>query len=295
MNCGVIVRDEFAERYLLGDLSPAEQEAYEQHYFECARCFAELRRLQAVRDVLRADPPALPAPKKETVRNPWWGWAAAGAVAVSLVAVVLLRQSGAPEPMAGLPRAAAPTGPTSSPGADPAGVPAVAGTVDPPLASAPPAPAASPESRRVEVLARLARAEPPRYSPSVLRGAADEATVSFKEGMKDYVAGDYGAAIPSLRQAAHLDPERPDIAFFLAASELLAGNTASAIGEFERTIAMGDTPFLEEAHFYLAKAYLAQGEVDRARAELTTVQSLRGERLSEAGELLAQLDSAGSE
>ena len=113
--------------------------------------------------------------------------------------------------------------------------------------------------------------------------------------MKSYVAGDYDATIPSLRRAARLDTERSDIAFFLAASELLAGNAAAAIGEFARTIAMGDTPFLEDAHFFLAKAHLAQGDADRARAELTAVRSLQGERASEADELLVQLESAGSE
>lgn len=297
MDCSLIVRDELAERYLLGELSPAEQDAYETHYFECARCFGELRRLRAIRDVLRTDPPLSPLPTKERARTPWWGWAVGGALAASLVVVTLLRQAGAPEPIASTPRAAVPADPILSPGADTAGVPVILETVEPTTTAAPPAPAAPSASapRRTDILARLARVDPPRYSPSVLRGATDEAAVSFQAGMKAYAAGDHGAAIPSLRQAARLDPQRPDIAFFLAASELLAGNAADAIGEFERTIAMGDTPFLEEGHFYLAKAYLAQGAVDRARAELTTVQSLQGERVSEANELLAQLESAGSD
>jgi len=293
MDCSLIVRDELAERYLLGQLNPAEQEAYEKHYFECARCFGELRRLQAIGDVLRTAPPLAPVPKTKRARNPWWGWAVGGALAASLVVVALLRQSGAPEPIAATPRTAVPVGPILSAGADAAEAPAITGTVDPSVAAAPPALAAS--SRRMEVLARLARVDPPRYSPRVLRGASDEAAASFQQGMKAYVAGDYGAAIPSLRKAARLDTERSDIAFFLAASELLAGNTADAVGEFVRTIAMEDTPFLEEAHFFLAKAYLAQGDADRARAELVRVRSLHGERDSEAGELLVQLESAGSE
>ena len=113
--------------------------------------------------------------------------------------------------------------------------------------------------------------------------------------MQAYVAGDYDATIPSLRRAARLDTERSDIAFFLAASELLAGNTAAAIGEFARTIAMGDTPFLEDAHFFLAKAHLAQGDADRARSELNAVRALQGGRASEADELMVQGGSAGSE
>ena len=295
MDCSLIVRNELAERYLLGDLSPAEQEAYEKHYFDCPRCFGELRRLQAIRDVLRADPPVTPVPKREPVRNTWWGWAVAGAVAASLVVVALLRQPRAPEPIAATPHAAVPAEPVLSPGADAAEARAITGPVEPSAAAAPPASAVSSASRRMEVLARLARVDPPRYSPSVLRGAADEAAVAFQEGMKSYVASDYGAAIPALRKAARLDPERPDIAFFLAASELLSGDATAAIGSFERTIAMGDTPFLEEAHFYLAKACLAQGDADRARAELAAVKSLQGDRAGEAGELLAQLESDGSE
>lgn len=295
MDCSIVERNELAERYLLGELSPREQESYELHFFDCERCLAEVRNLQAIRDVLRAAPPAIPAPRGSRGWNPWWGWVTAGSIAASLAGVMLLQQWEAPEPIAGTPGAVVPAEPILSPGTDAAEVPAITRTVEPSAAAAPPAPTVSSASRRMVVLARLARADPPRYSPSVLRGAADEATVSFQEGMKAYVAGDYGAAIPSLHHAAHLDPERPDIAFFLAASELLAGNTAGAVGEFERTIAMGDSPFLEEAHFFLAKAYLAQGDVDRARGELTTVQSLRGERLSEAGELLTQLESAGSE
>lgn len=293
MDCSRIARDEIAERYLLGQLNPAEQEAYEKHFLACAACCGELQRLQALCDVLRADPPLAPAPKEKRVRNPWWVWAMAGALAASVAVVALLRQSGAPEPIAATLRAAAPAGPIPARGADAVDKPVITGTVDP--SAALPASAASSASRRMTVLARLARVEPPRYSPGVLRGATDEAAASFQEGMKSYVAGDYDAALPSLRRAARLDTERSDIAFFLAASELLAGNTAAAIGEFARTIAMEDTPYLEDAHFFLAKAHLAQGDADRARAELTTVRSLQGERLSEAGQLLVQLEGAGSE
>ena len=32
-----------AEGYLLGDLSPAERDAFEEHYFDCDACFADVR------------------------------------------------------------------------------------------------------------------------------------------------------------------------------------------------------------------------------------------------------------
>lgn len=295
MNCSVVARDELAERYLLGELSPAEQEAYEKHYFDCASCFAELRRLQDVREVLRSNPPAAPVPWKRAARYPRWSWVMAGAIAVSLVAVVLLRQTEAPESMAGGPRAAVPTEPAGSPGVEYAESSAAARTVVPSAEAVPPAAVASHPSHRAELLARLARFEPPRYVPSVLRGAADQSTVSFQKAMKAYVAGNYGTAVPILREAAGLEPARPDIAFFLGASELLSGKTDGAITAFERTIAMGDTPFMEEARLYLAKAYLKRGDVERARAELETLKSLRGEWASEADAILTQLAGANSE
>jgi TolA-binding protein len=148
-------------------------------------------------------------------------------------------------------------------------------------------------SRRNEVLARLARVDPPTYLPRVLRGVADEATASFQAGMKAYVAGDYRGAIPQLRKASSLSPEKPDIAFYLAASELLSGDTAGAVTEFQRTIAMGETPFLEEAHFYLGKTYLSRSEFGAARTELEHVSQSGGETRQRAVELLGEMKNLG--
>jgi len=289
MNCSVIVRDEFAERYVLGRLSLAEQEAYERHYFECDRCFGELQTLQAIRAVLRAAPPTLPAPNQDRVWTPWWRWLAAGAVAASLVGVVLLlRPPGAPEPVAQNPARASSIRPPA----------AVGGTdVATDTATSRPEPVNSPAtaSRRLAVLAQLARVEPPRYSPRVLRGVTDEATLRFREGMEAYSGGDYPIAVQKLSAAATADPSRPDIAFFLGASELLSGDTAGAVRELQRTIRIGETPFLEEAHFYLAKAYLEQSALDLARTELVKVRALHGEKGGEADAILAQLASLPSD
>jgi TolA-binding protein len=149
-------------------------------------------------------------------------------------------------------------------------------------------------SERTELLGRLARVEPPRYSPSVLRGFPDDAMSAFQQGMKSYVVGNYGAAVPPLRIAANLDPTRPDFAFFLAATELLSGDVAAAATEFTRTIEMGDTPFREEAHFYLAKAHLKQRDVDGARRELMMVTGMQGALRHDADVLLKQLESVDS-
>lgn len=298
MDCDFIVRDDLAERYLRGELSAADQEAYELHFFECQRCFGELSSLQAIQDAMREIPAVAPAAKKRIAWNPWWRWLSTGAVAASLVGVVLLLQHRAPvlEPTATnqLPAAAARSpGSMTVAGSMSGQRPAAAAGAEVSEAPATP-PQGSSKSpgvawRRAEVLARLARVEPPRYSASVLRGATDEATLRFQDGMSAYTARNYAVAVQKLHDAAVLDPSRPDIAFFLGASKLLSGDATGAVGELRQTIAMGDTPFLEEAHFYLAKAYLKQGDAESAHAQLETVKAMHGEKSSTAGELLAQL------
>lgn len=42
LTCERVQRDAWAARYLFGDLPPEEQEAFEQHYFSCEACFAQL-------------------------------------------------------------------------------------------------------------------------------------------------------------------------------------------------------------------------------------------------------------
>jgi tetratricopeptide (TPR) repeat protein len=123
-----------------------------------------------------------------------------------------------------------------------------------------------------------------------LRGTTDEASALFREGMRAYVAGDYQAAAAELERAAKLDSSRPDIAYFLGIARLMNGNTAEAIGALERTIAMGDSPFLGDAHFYLAKAHLTDGDVASARSELEAAAALAGGGQSEAVRLLSDLN-----
>jgi tetratricopeptide (TPR) repeat protein len=48
MDCALVERGDLAERYLLGRLSEEERTAFEEHYFECDRCFDDLERLRAI-------------------------------------------------------------------------------------------------------------------------------------------------------------------------------------------------------------------------------------------------------
>jgi TolA-binding protein len=139
-------------------------------------------------------------------------------------------------------------------------------------------------------LADLARMEPPRYTPGRVRGAPDEATARYQEAMKQYERGDYAAAAKGLSAAAALDPEAPHIAFFLGISQLMSGQIDAAIDALRRTVALGDSPYIEEAGFFLGKAYLRRENVKEARTEFERVVQLRGAREKEARQLVDELD-----
>jgi hypothetical protein len=85
------IQDLAVEGYLLGEMTPGEREAFEEHFFECPACAEDVREamqlMDGAREVLKADPVVdQPAPK-------WFAWltprAAAAAMAVlSVVCVV---------------------------------------------------------------------------------------------------------------------------------------------------------------------------------------------------------------
>lgn len=289
MQCEQVVRDEIAERYLRGAMGPADQEAFEHHYFECASCFDELESLRLLRQALVRGAPAGEAGYGARGRWAPWRWAAAAAVVALVAAGLYLRFAGSNGPPAGPgdgegrlaeQRPAVPAQP--APEAPPPPLPETASSA--PLVAAEAA-------ARSAVLATLAVVHAPEYTPVVLRGAVDEAARRFREAMRLYVRRDYAGARAELRAAAGLDRGRPDIAFFLGICALLTDEPADAIAELRRTIALGESPYLEEAHFYLAKAHVQRGELADAAAQFEATVRLRGEREQEARKLLQRLEA----
>jgi hypothetical protein len=141
------------------------------------------------------------------------------------------------------------------------------------------------------ILQELARIEPPPWTPSIMRGN-DEASRRFAEAMESWPRGEWGVAIPGLREAARLDPKAPHVAFYLGVGELLTGNEGNAIVRLRHVIGLGETPYLEESRFYLAKAHLAARDIVAAEAELKETVALAGPRAEEARRLLARLESS---
>jgi tetratricopeptide (TPR) repeat protein len=247
------------ERYLTGSLGPEERESFEEHYFACEQCFAALQAHRALQAELSASAPqirAMPAP------NPIaWRWTAAMAMAAVVILAVLAIRWG--------------TKPHLSPSALPTQT----------MQAGPAGPS----------LAELARFDPPTYTPAVLRGAQDEAMRKFRVAMKHYQQRDYARAITGLREAAKLNPKDAGALFFLGVSHLLSGQTDEGITALQQSVALGDTPYLEEAHYYLGKAFLRKGNLAVARRELEEVVRLKGDHEDEARLLLQQLASLGKD
>ena len=264
MDCGRVAADEILEKYLAGTLTDEDREAFEEHYFGCARCFDDLQILQSIRAELLASPTA------GTVARPArrWTWAASlalAAVAVLAVAATLWMRR---PPVSGLHEQ---------------------------TASAPP-PTERPEPRRPQAssdplpsLDELARVEPPPYEALALRGTTDEAMARFRTGMDRYRRADYRGAVSDLRAAAALEPAAPGISFFLGVSHLMLGHDDQAIAHLRTTVALGDSAYFEDAHWYLAKGYLRRRDLGAAETELKTVIQLHASRADEALRLLADV------
>jgi tetratricopeptide (TPR) repeat protein len=274
LSCDQVAAHAFAERYLLSGLNEPERDAYERHFLDCERCFHELTTVRATRTELSAASLADIGTPQGSQRNWWPAW-------LGVAAVIVL---GAGLWTMWFPRETRPTR-TSS-----ATLPQTTPAAPIQAAPGPPAPAAPPVS-----LAALARFDPPPYEAPVLRGSEDEARKLFRSAMTDYLAGAHEQAIKGLRSAARKDPRAADAGFFLGVSLLLTKQTQAGIAELKRTIALGDSPYLEESHFYLAKGLLLMGDVSAASRELRAMIALGGDREREAKQLLSQVERARKE
>jgi len=139
------------------------------------------------------------------------------------------------------------------------------------------------------VLVAASEVEAPPYEPRTLRSVTGEGEIAFQKAMVAYQEGDLGTAIPGLEDAVALDETLDKALFYLGASYLLENQPEEAIDSLSRVVAMEDSPYLEWAHFYRAKAHLRLGDLDAALADLSEVISVGGELQTRAEEVLEQI------
>lgn len=258
MSCPLSFSDQHVEDYVRGRLDEQAAAGFEDHYFACADCLERVEALSALREVL-AESSAAAARPRTSVRHAWPTWLAAAASV--LLAVGLWRELR--------------PGPLASPSPTPT--------------QASPAPRPDPKA----ALRELGRFAPPAYAPETLR-AGTRTPPGFEAGMRRYTAGDPEGAVAPLEQAVKAAPKDAAACFFLGVSRVLAGRLEPGIAELRRCVALGDTPFLEEAHLCLARALLQQGDAAGAAAELHETLRLEGDLEPVARELRERLRAMGA-
>jgi hypothetical protein len=151
-------------------------------------------------------------------------------------------------------------------------------------ANAPPARNREIPAERIELLARF---EPPVYEASTADSA--KGSREFRAAMEHYRKHDYATAIVGLRAAAAAQPPSVEARFYLAICLLLTNDRPAGVQELQAVIAAGDTPYLEPARFYLAKALLADRNIRGADIQLRVVVEMHGSFEKQAQVLQAQI------
>lgn len=250
-------KDDDFQRYLGGGMTAPEEEAFEQHYFECGECFEALENHRAIRGAVVNDR-VVPVTRLRPRPSPRVLWGGLAAAAVLVLAVSVVRRT-------------------------PAGIEA---PTDGPAATSPGTPAAL--APQTPALAELARFDPPPYHGATSRAAETDAGRAFRAAMTSYQAGAFADAARQLR-AAGSGAQVEETRFFLGISELQAGEADAGIADLRAVVAMGDTAYFEEAAYFLAKALLGREDVDGSRQLLERLVGLRGDRAADAARLLERV------
>jgi hypothetical protein len=89
MNHNEAVRLSLVEKYLLNELPPELRDEFEEHYFDCLECAADLRATSAFLDAAREELKTFPVKKADPARKPWLAWLWTPAFVVPALAACL--------------------------------------------------------------------------------------------------------------------------------------------------------------------------------------------------------------
>jgi len=256
LNCQEVEMGQFLDRYLAEELTSDEAEAFEQHLFECDRCFPELKLRHAAVLELRDHQTSVrrsgSRPGKPHWHMPLWAWAGmAAAVLLGVVLVSLFHQKVEEQPV-----------------------------VEKPAAGS----GLEQQQLRAEIIGRLGRVDVvPPYLAMTIRGAESNPAVQrFRRGMQSYAREDYAGAIGPLREAVNLDAGYQPAIFYLGISYLLEKQPVQAAEELRKVSQQTSSTYRSEALWYLAKAFFQQGEMDKGREQLERLVQLGGEYAEDA-------------
>jgi anti-sigma factor RsiW len=246
--CNGTSADRYLERYVQGTLPEFEARRFEEHFFECPVCLAQVEALQAV--ALKLGGQSLKMPKA-VVSWPVRGAALAAIAALLLVGFFALRTSRPPaQPIAAV------ASPALSQPANSA--PSIA---NPPLTSA--------------ALSRLADLTLPPFRPAILRGESRDP--HFDAGMKAFSRRDCPQALASLAQVPAQDENALAAHFYLGVCQMQQANLAAASKTLSAVAEAGDSPEQEAALYYLAQVAMLRNDATNARHDLARTIALHGD------------------
>lgn len=229
------------ERYMQGTLPEFEAKSFEEHYFDCPTCLAQVEAFQAVTAHFANQPLERLKPASSRLVA-WPVIAALGSIAAVAIAGYLGFRTTPPPPTASATQSA---------------------------------PAASPSTPPPVLVASLADLALPPFQASHLRGEGGDP--QFDRGMKSYAAHDCPRAIRSLSAVAKESSEALAARFYTGVCQMKQGSFAEASATLRKVEAVGDSPQQEAALFYLAQAALARKDVAAARHNLTRTIALHGD------------------
>ena len=130
-----------------------------------------------------------------------------------------------------------------------------------------------PPDRDLPALGAVASA--PSYDPIAVREGEGDPNTPFDQGMAAYAARDYSRALALLRAARAAGTDSVVTTFFIGVSSLMLDDTRTARAELRTAVAMRDSPYAAEAHYYLAKAFLRDGDRGSAMNHLRAASASR--------------------
>ena len=131
-----------------------------------------------------------------------------------------------------------------------------------------------PDEKLVQLGAVL---QPPIYLGVAVRASEAAGDSLFEAAMTAYLSEDYGEAARGLAGALDAGVDSAPAEFFLASSLLMEDRSPESADAFRRVIALGESPYLGEAHFYLAKALLRLGRGQEAQERLRSAADMLDE------------------
>lgn len=259
-HCTEPLIDQCLERYIQGTLPELEAQKFEEHYFDCAECLAQVEALQAVTLKLGELP-------RTTAKTPI-PWPRRAAALTAIAAMLILGFWG----VRSLNR---PTGPTV------ANHPAV------PVPQPQSTPQTPPASPAASALSRLADITLPAFQMPHLRGQSGDP--HFAAGMRAYARQDCRGALKALAQVPAEDEDSLAGKFYIGVCQMHLDDLTAAAATLRRVANAGDSPQQEAAFYYLAQIALESDDANNARHYLARTISLRGDFERQARSELKQI------